>query len=323
MVYLNENNLTSFPIFCQYCDITSPSCIKYLNAINFDCKLRVLRFDSNNLREIFYKDLSELENLEILNLDNNLISYIEASSFLKLKKLDTLILSRNSINSFASIDTFDSLTELKLLNLSWNRIEFVSSRFFNQLFKLETLDLSFNSINLFETESFFKLTNLRNLHINDNAIEIQIENETFIQLDAIQNIYLSASILNEKTNGIFIDLFKHKNSLAAKWVLKRHLYKSLFLIGTYLDYDCNMTLFFVENNVHYNFKSESNIFDYFSQCSQMSIKNSSSSITNDDLFNRRDKKIFSNILFYMFYLTLLFILFMGVTCLFVVEKKKM
>ncbi len=232
-----------------------------------------------------------------------------------------LILSRNLINSSLqsdSVGVFDSLQNLKFLNLSSNSLEYVSSYLFNQLRKLETLDLSYNRIQLLEPYAFYKLSNLKNLRLNDNANGIQIHNESFIQLDQIQNIHLSKTILNDETNGIVFDLFKYKNSLVSKVVLKRQLYKSLFLFSSYEQYDCNLTLFFSANNIHYNFKTEIEMYDYFSECSQIKIKNSAqNSIISID----RDSRIFSNIFFYMFYLTLMFIIFMGLACFFIVKQK--
>jgi hypothetical protein len=218
---------------------------------------------------------------------------------------------------------FNPLVNLKLLNLSSNLMEFVSSYLFNQLKKLETLDLSFNRLQLVESYSFYKLINLENLHLNDNANDIQIHNESFIQLDLIQNIHLSKTILNDLTIEIFLDLFKYKNSLETKIVLERHLYKSLFLLSKYTKYDCDLTLFFIRNNVHYNFKSETEIYDYFNECSQMRIKNvSSNSNSNTRSLSYRHEKIFSNIFFYMFYSTLACIMLFGVICFFGADKKR-
>jgi internalin A len=315
-VHLNDNFLTSFPIFCQFCGINSPSCLAQLTMVNFQCKLRVLNFDSNFLKSLYYRDLNELENLEILNLDNNQLDFIEEKSFSKLNKLETLILSRNNLSDDSfPILIFNPLVNLKLLNLSSNLMEFVSSYFFNQLQKLETLDLSFNRLQLVESYSFYKLINLENLHLNDNANDIQIHNESFIQLDLIQNIHLSKSILNEQTIEIFLDLFKYKNSLETKIVLKRHLYKSLFLLSKYTQYGCDLTLFFIRNNVHYNFKSETEIFDYFNECSQMRIKDVSQNLNHSSFINRNER-IFSNIIFYFFFFTIMFIFFLGIICFF-------
>jgi len=314
------NFLNSISKFCQPCPYQF-DCSEELQSIGFKCLLRVLIFDSNSLKRILYTDLNELENLEILDLDNNQIDFIEKNSFSKLIKLEKLILSRNSLKKIDSIYLFDGLQSLKFLNLSSNSIEFVSSYLFNQLQKLETLDLSFNRIQVLESYSFHKLINLKNLHLNDNAKDIQIRNKSFIQLDLIQNIHISKSILNEQTIEIILDLFKYKNSLETKIVLSRHLYKSLFLLSNYTQYDCDLTLFFIRNNVHYNFKTETEIFDNFNECSQMGIKNVSQ-ISNISSFVNRNSTIFSNVFFYLFCLTLIFIAFIAIICLFVTLEEK-
>jgi len=100
------------------------------------------------------------------------------------------------------------------------------------------------------------LKNMKNLFINNNSLEIQIDNEAFVGLESIQNIHISKTILNYETSRVLIDLFKYKNRNFSKVVLKRHFYKSLFLTANCIQYDCDMTLFFIENNVHYNFKTE-------------------------------------------------------------------
>ena len=81
------NFLNSFPKFCQYC--SSDICNKIPN-MNFECKLKQVAFDSNNLEKVLYLDLVELSGLEYLNLENNSISFIEANSFSNLIRLETL-----------------------------------------------------------------------------------------------------------------------------------------------------------------------------------------------------------------------------------------
>ena len=83
-----------------------------------------------------------------------------------------------------------------------------------------------------------------------------------------------------------------------KVVLGRRFFKSLFLISNYSKYDCEMTLFFIERNVHFNFKSETNIFDYFSECSLASIKNVS--LVKDTSMSRQ-MLIFNQLGIYFFY----------------------
>ena len=109
-------------------------------------------------------------------------------------------------------------------------------------------------------------------------------------LDSIQNIFISKSILNnnkeEENVHKFLSLFeeKTKRQLIKRNVLGISFLKSLFLTSKYdsqSKYDCNLTLFFIRKNVHFNFKTETEIFDYFNQCSLISIKNTT---LNDSIY---------------------------------------
>ena len=111
---------------------------------------------------------------------------------------------------------------------------------------------------------------------------------------------------------VLLNLFEEKIKQIDKVTLKRRYFKSLFLIDlNYTKYDCNLTLFFIRRNVHFNFKTETHIFDYFSECSLLAIKNASfNSLTNVS----RVEMIFSDFLAYLFWLILLLVLFIGIYC---------
>ena len=254
--------------------------------------------------------------LEYLNLENNLISFIESHSFLDLINLETLILSLNKLSNFNDTFIFSPLSSLKYLNLSSNQIELIQTHLFKDLFKLETLDLSLNRIRLIQSFGLNHLLNLRNLHLNENDDDFfSIESNTsMFHLDSIQNIFISKSILNNKEENVlkFLSLFeeKTKRQLIKRNVLGISFFKSLFLTSKYDSpqsnkYDCNLTLFFIRKNVHFNFKTETEIFDYFSQCSLISIKNTA---LNGFLIKDRNSLIFKDFGVYFFWLYLLCVL---------------
>ncbi len=302
--YLSQNFLEFFPTFCQFC--FSIYC-KENKEINFKCKLRVLDLSSNNLQKISFKDLIELNNLEYLNLENNLIAEIGFRVFYNMGRLKHLILSLNRLTHLNS-SLFYDLSNLKLVNLSWNRIELIPKDLFKVLFKLETIDLSFNRIYFIENFSFSKLTYLRNLYLNENDEKIFIDSMSFFELDSIQNIYISKFALNSNlTKSILIKLFEDKNKKFFKKVLKRSYYKSLFVITDYTNnsYDCLMSLFFIEKNVHFNFKLEKHFVDSRSQCLGLTIKKSLISL--DSLSPRYDANI-TLALFLCLYILFLIIL---------------
>ena len=291
---LAGNGLRVFPKFCQF------YALLLSRDRNSECSLRELNIDSNRLARIAFVDLMDLNKLEYLSLENNSISLCEGNSFSNLIKLETLILSLNRLHSLTDISLFAHLTNLKLLNLSSNLLELVPAHLFSNLLKLETLDLSSNRIRFVATYALHKLSNLRNLHLNDNDPGLEFEsNDTFVSCDAIQNIYVSSSLFRAESNvRIVLNLFEERKKMIEKVVLGRRFFKSLFLISNYSKYDCEMTLFFIERNVHFNFKSETNIFDYFSECSLASIKNES--LVKDTSMSRQ-MLIFNQLGIYFFY----------------------
>jgi len=305
--YFSENNMNLFPKFCQACSNSYDFC----NPDLADCKLRKVKFNSNALKHLFYLDLFEMINLEYLDLENNSISTIELHSFSNLIKLETLILSLNILTHFNDTFIFSPLSSLKFLNLSSNQIEIVQSNLFDSLFKLETLDLSWNRIRFIHSFAFNSLLNLRNLHLNENYQNLIIESNTsFSRLDSIQNIFLSKSILNDENVKIFLNLFVQKTKSQTNInVLGISFYKSLFLSTKYTKYDCNLTLYFIRNNVHFNFKTETEIFDYFKGCSLLTIK--SSTFSNNFVKSNRNFLIFSDFGAYFFWIYLLFVIIIG------------
>ena len=308
----SENNLSSLPVFCQFC--SSYQCRNNL-LINNECKLKAVYFDSNKLKTISHQDLHELENLEYLNLNHNQISFIEPNAFFNLVKLETLLLSNNMLTLLNedSVSFLSNLINLKELNLSSNSIRVIRRFFLSQLVKLETVDFSFNNIHSLESFSFNKLSALRNLHLNDNDPKLHLDSLAFQQLEAIQSVYIAKSLFYteaENINSIFLNLFKFKNSKFSKSVLSRAYFKSLFLITSYDSYECELTLLFMRQNIHFNFKTETNIFDYFSECSKKSIKDWPR-LANELILKDKNRKIFTNFLFYFFWLTLFLILLLG------------
>ena len=188
------------------------------------------------------------------------------------------------------------------------------------MFKLETIDLSFNRIRFIENFSFFKLTYLRNLHLNNNDENIFIDSNSFYELESIQNVFISKSALNSNlTKSIMIKLFEYKNRNFFKKVLKRSYFKSLFLISSYENdfYDCDLNLYFLQNNVHFNFKTGNDFFYVENQCIGLTIK-ISSRLTSD--FSSRYDANICLALFICLYLS--FVLVLGFILLFDKASKK-
>ena len=207
-----------------------------------------------------------------------------------------------------SHQVFSYLDSLKFLNLSFNSIEIVSSYLFSNLLKLETLDLSYNNIYLLEDYSFNNLNSLRNLHINENQMTLTINSKSFVELDSIQNIYLSKSILSNEIKLVFIDLFTIMNRNAD---IKNSLiyFKSLSLTATKVTVDCKLTLFFIRSNVHYNLKTDQDIFDFIASCARFVLKEVAPS--ENGIFLNRNRFIFTNFFLIIVWLVLTLIAILG------------
>lgn len=87
----------------------------------FPESLETLNLMGNGIKTLYRHDFSEMRNLKVLFLDDNLISDLKW-------------------------DTFDDLKSMENLSLGNNLIKVVSQRHFRKMTKLKALDLSFNCI---------------------------------------------------------------------------------------------------------------------------------------------------------------------------------
>ena len=126
-----------------------------------------------------------------------------------MANVETLILAQNKLESLnESLNIFSNMNNFKLLNLSYNSIKFIQTFQFSELFKLEIIDLSFNKIYSLSDHSFNKLNSLREIYLNDNQNNFEIDHLSFCELESIHIVYISENILkNNATKSVFIDLF--------------------------------------------------------------------------------------------------------------------
>ena len=265
---LSQNKLELFPSFCDEDDTTD------------ECQIKRIYFDSNRIASLDRYDLIGLINLEYLNLENNLIKIVDEKSFVSLPSLETLLLSNNQLAHLSPF-TFQNLTNLKLLNLSHNSLGYLETGLLNSLYKLETIDVSNNNLYLIEEFALNNLFNLKNVYLfNNNNGNVTLSYGSFYRFDSIQNIYIDKEMVNSNLSlHIFIDLVAQKNSLTKKRILNRAYFKSVNLITLNGDFfnsnqtsDCDMTITFIKFNIHFNLKTESDLFNYFSNCDQIILK---------------------------------------------------
>jgi len=186
-----------------------------LNEINF-AKNSIKRIDNDFLKAFQYEyvntelgnvnDFKMLENLNVIDFTNNLISDIGDSAFNGLINLTNLRLGNNFFCKIGNqLQTLRNLTELNLfknsieminascfahlknltyLCLSYNNLKEITERQFHFLYSLETLDLDYNQIKEIHPDSFRGLTKLINLKLNNNNFkDILINNKLFAYLE--------------------------------------------------------------------------------------------------------------------------------------------
>ncbi|XP_059505983.1 toll-like receptor 7 [Stegostoma tigrinum] len=144
--------------------------------------------------------------------------HIHPDAFQRLPKLQTLILSSNSLRKIQS-SWFQNCTSLKVLYLQMNFLidEIATGDFLNHLPRLEKIDLSFNykiahyfnNINL--SKNFSKLVSLRELYIKGYVFK-ELDYQDLKPLFLLHNL----TILNLGTNFIKqanLTIFKNLKSL--------------------------------------------------------------------------------------------------------------
>jgi len=136
--------------------------------------MRSLEFLSlqNNLITGLDEDIfTELENLKVLNLRNNRISFVASRSFRHVNKtLEDLDLSKNEWHMLDEDPFLEPMHNLRELKLSENGIKTLRGESFSGVTGLKILSLESNVINSLETDGYalHGLTSLEELYLGSN-----------------------------------------------------------------------------------------------------------------------------------------------------------
>lgn len=146
-------------------------------------------------------------NIKVLDLRNNELAELGASSFAKYDTLRELYLQNNSIRSIQP-NAFSLLGLLQVLDLSSNQLTTVPSASFNGLPSLRKLSLRGNRINIIQPEAFSPLVNLRDLLLDGNYLQT-VADDAFKNLDYLENLELQHNNL-EYVNENIVQYFTHR-----------------------------------------------------------------------------------------------------------------
>lgn len=221
--------------------------ICFIKDLNFDYfinhfsnqieKLRIMYLNSENLTKLLseyhYPNLLQLEirNCDITRIEKKLfdgsqpmiqrlnirynsnLEIIEHDAFSNMKRLVTLDLSNNRIESLDR-RIFSALNNLQVLCLHKNRIKRIDGNLFSHLKKLTAINLSDNKLEILDAKSFVGLENLRTLCFSNNKLS-HFDVGILVNLPRIEWINLSGNDISNigeilrlcSVNEAFKDLF--------------------------------------------------------------------------------------------------------------------
>ena len=143
--------------------------------------------------------------LKNITWQNSGIVQLEQDTFCKLKSLNLLDLSKNTLHTVHG-KTFHPLSELKLLNLSHNMLHDLPENTFEGLDKLEELSLSYNEFHVIPFQVFAPLKLLKLLDLSYNTIAL-IPNDFFLENQLMTSLFLQGNHLTALSSQSFAGLY--------------------------------------------------------------------------------------------------------------------
>ncbi|XP_072455478.1 reticulon-4 receptor [Notamacropus eugenii] len=162
---------------------------------------------NNRIGQVGAASFRSCRNMTILWLHSNAISFIEATAFAGLDKLEELDVSDNvNLRSIAPA-TFQGLRRLHTLHLDRCGLLELSPGLFRGLFSLQYLYLQDNSLQALQDDTFLDLANLTYLFLHGNGIRNLSEN-VFRGLVSLDRLLLHQNLVSRVHPRAFHDLGK-------------------------------------------------------------------------------------------------------------------
>ncbi|XP_068612404.1 SLIT and NTRK-like protein 6 [Brachionichthys hirsutus] len=142
----------------------------------------------NMIQKLLKHDFVTYDGLELLNLANNRIDYVDNETFLSLSSLKKLYLNGNRIEKLFST-IFVGLHNLEFLYLEYNLIKEIAPGTFNPLPNLKLLSLNNNLLSSLPAQ-IFRNVPLSKLNLRKNLLVHLPVSNVLDQLDSLGQIYL-------------------------------------------------------------------------------------------------------------------------------------
>ncbi|XP_034031468.1 SLIT and NTRK-like protein 6 [Thalassophryne amazonica] len=146
----------------------------------------------NMIQKLLKYDFVTYDSLELLNLANNRIDYIDNETFLSLSSLKKLYLNGNKMEKLGST-MFVGLHNLEYLYLEYNLIKEIAPGTFNPLPNLKLLSLNNNLLSSLPSQ-IFRNVPLAKLNLRKNLFMHLPVSNVLDQLDSLEQIYLEDNL---------------------------------------------------------------------------------------------------------------------------------
>lgn len=180
---------------------------------------------------------SDLSNMSVLVLSNNIISNITGNVFQNLTVLRTLSLDHNLISS-PSLDrwTFSWLGNLETLYLGHNALKELNGSWFQKSYSLRTLLLQGNLLTSLDSSTFASsdLRSLETLDLSDNLIAY-VGRDSFRNLPRLSSLDLSRNRLQNMPDSLsYLSRLSMLNLDLNRWNCSCELRELAHFLNTYI-----------------------------------------------------------------------------------------
>lgn len=151
-------------------------------------QLRLLNLETNVLTKV-PEDIRNFSSLQVLHLNDNLITEVGCEEFSNTSALVELYLNSNRITSLQQC-SFENLLKLQILDLNDNLLWMIEGVFSRGPAKLQFLDLSRNSVSLYDDGYFRGLGWLKHLDVSSDKVS-RVTSGAFVGLQRLKSLHVS------------------------------------------------------------------------------------------------------------------------------------
>ncbi|XP_036005814.1 immunoglobulin superfamily member 10 [Fundulus heteroclitus] len=193
---------------------------RYLTAVpdHFPPAVEKINLGYNGISFLTDRHFLKLEKLQLLMLHSNAIHRIEDRAFRELRSLQVLKMSHNKIKEINK-DTFKGLYSLLRLYIDHNQIEFINPEAFYGLTNLQLVQLEHNQLQQLHADTFttlrhsqvFKVSSLRTINLSDNLLST-LPADIFQGCSQLENIFLHGNPWRCDCRMKWFSIWSYRNS---------------------------------------------------------------------------------------------------------------